>query len=991
VDSKGYVYVTGHTTGATSDFLTVKYWQDLPIEILTENLPEGDVGVAYNASFEAMGGVEPYSWAIVNGVFPAGLIVNSTTGDIYGTPTTGGTSVFTAQVTGTGNDIATKQLSITINELVITTTSLPYATVGTGYVQGLSASGGVAPYSWAIVNGVLPDGLSLDGPTGVISGTPTTPGAFDFTALVTDTNLDSATKDLSISVYDPLGITTSSLSYGVTGRAYSDSLAATGGLEPYSWAITNSTLPNGLILNSTTGDIYGTPTTAGVSVFTATVTDANTESDSRALSIPIYDPVAVDTVSLQYGVTGRAYSDTLSASGGLAPYSWAITNGVLPDGLALDGATGVISGTTATAGSYNFTVQATDANSETGVKDLSIAVHDPLGITTTDLSYGVTGRAYSDSLAATGGLEPYSWAITNSTLPNGLILNSTTGDIYGTPTAAGTSNLTVQVMDANTESDSRALSIPIYDPVAVDTVSLPYGVTGRAYAQTLSASGGVSPYTWSIASGSLPDGLTLDGATGAISGTPTTVGSYNFTVQATDDIGETGSRALTIAVYDPASISTTSLPNGEVGTAYNEVLTATGGLTPYSWSITAGSLPDGLSLDSAAGVISGTPTTSGISDFTVGVTDANLETASQDLSITVGKTTTYYILTASNCNAEVYARGPQYAQLGTASGDCTVGDTLRWKFKGGPRDMLVGYLANGGYASNTAVTGAAMGNDLSFFINGSDGIGYVHLVEVNPSDGTVIQVLSTVSVSISPDTLTSVTNISALSGTVSAGNTVGIVLSIASTERDFSEITWGTTGGGPGLEQWFTVTETPLGSSPPPANNPPVAAANGPYNGTVDTPVSFSSSGSDDPDGDAITYLWDFGDSNTSTEANPTHTYTTADTFTVTLTVTDTSSASDTDTTTATITTGTNQPPVAAAGPDKTAQVREVVAFDGSGSYDPDGSIASYDWDFGDDKTGSGVTVSHDYKKAGTYTVTLTVTDNEGATAQDTAVVTVSK
>ncbi len=190
---------------------------------------------------------------------------------------------------------------------------------------------------------------------------------------------------------------------------------------------------------------------------------------------------------------------------------------------------------------------------------------------------------------------------------------------------------------------------------------------------------------------------------------------------------------------------------------------------------------------------------------------------------------------------------------------------------------------------------------------------------------------------------------------------------------------------------WLDISEAYFTAIPAGPNQPPIAEANGPYSGTVGTPVSFSSAGSSDPDGDPITYLWDFGDGSTSTQANPSHPYNSPNTYTVTLMITDSEGASGMDTTTATITSGGNQPPVANAGPDRTAPVRTNVTFDGSNSYDPDGTVTSYAWNFGDDSTGSGVIATHKYTRTGTYTVTLTVTDNLGATGQDTAIVTVTR
>jgi len=176
-------------------------------------------------------------------------------------------------------------------------------------------------------------------------------------------------------------------------------------------------------------------------------------------------------------------------------------------------------------------------------------------------------------------------------------------------------------------------------------------------------------------------------------------------------------------------------------------------------------------------------------------------------------------------------------------------------------------------------------------------------------------------------------------------------------------------------------------------NRPPTAEANGPYSGTVGTPVSFASSGSADPDGSVASYAWSFGDGGTAATANPTHSYAAAGSYLVRLTVTDNGGATATDSATATITDGGgggNRPPVAQAGGPYFGTVGTPVLFSGAGSADPDGSIAGYAWSFGDGATGSGVAPQHTYAAAGTYTATLTVTDNLGATGQATASVNVA-
>jgi PKD repeat protein len=176
-------------------------------------------------------------------------------------------------------------------------------------------------------------------------------------------------------------------------------------------------------------------------------------------------------------------------------------------------------------------------------------------------------------------------------------------------------------------------------------------------------------------------------------------------------------------------------------------------------------------------------------------------------------------------------------------------------------------------------------------------------------------------------------------------------------------------------------------------NRPPSAEANGPYAGTVGTPVGFTANGSADPDGSVASYAWSFGDGGNAATATPTHSYAAAGSYTVRVTVTDNGGATATDSATATITAGGgggNQPPVAQAGGPYFGTTGAPVLFSGAGSSDPDGSIAAHAWSFGDGATGTGVAPQHVYSAAGTFVATLTVTDNQGATAQATASVNVA-
>jgi len=172
-------------------------------------------------------------------------------------------------------------------------------------------------------------------------------------------------------------------------------------------------------------------------------------------------------------------------------------------------------------------------------------------------------------------------------------------------------------------------------PLAVATASLPGAATATAYQQMLSATGGRMPYTWALAAGTLPTGVTLTAATGLLSGTPTTAGTFNFTVRATDASAATATKALSVVVTAPLAISTATLPGASVGTAYSATLAATGGSSPYTWSLAAGALPAGLSLNASTGAITGTPTVGGTASFTARVTDSAARTVTRALTLAV--------------------------------------------------------------------------------------------------------------------------------------------------------------------------------------------------------------------------------------------------------------------------------------------------------------------------------------------------------------------
>jgi hypothetical protein len=540
----------------------------------------------------------------------------------------------------------------------ILTSSLPSATMQASYTTTLAAQGGKTPYSWSVTSGQLPPGTSLSAASGVISGTPSQSGNYSFSAQLTDASStpQSASQLLSVNVgtvTTPLSVTFSTFPAGITQNAYATAASATGGTTPYVWSISSSSLPAGLSLNPATGAVTGTPTTAGTSNFSIQVRDSSVtpQTATAAASIMLVAPLKITTTSLSAPQVQSAYSVTMASSGGMAPYVWSLSAGSLPVGLSLNSSTGVINGMPTTAGTYSFTVRVDDPPQlpQSATQSFTMTVPAPapsLSISTTSLSSGQVQVAYSASLAATGGTAPYSWSAVSGSLPVGLSMASN-GVVSGTPTTSGTSSFTVQATDSGSpaQTATKALSITIAaaapGALQITTTGLSSGQVQVAYSASLTATGGTVPYSWSVVSGSLPAGLSM-ASTGAVSGTPTTSGTSSFTVQATDSgsPAQTATKALsiTIAAAAPSAlqITTTNLSSGQVQVAYSASVTATGGTQPYSWSVASGSLPAGVNMTSS-GVISGTPTASGASSFTVQVKDsaATAQTANQSLSINV--------------------------------------------------------------------------------------------------------------------------------------------------------------------------------------------------------------------------------------------------------------------------------------------------------------------------------------------------------------------
>ena len=246
------------------------------------------------------------------------------------------------------------------------------------------------------------------------------------------------------------------------------------------------------------------------------------------------------------GEVNVAYTDQLTVTGGTSPFTWSVSSGSLPPGLALNASTGLLSGTPTTAGTYTFTVKVTDSSGLSDTAPLTVTIIPGPSMNFAPPPGGWTNTVYGYTLTESGGTAPYTWSVSSGSLPAGISL-SAGGNLSGTPTATGTFSFTARVTDANGQSATQATSITIAAGVSITSAAPPTAVLSTAYSFTFAATGGTTPYTWSVNSGTLPAGLTLSSA-GVLSGTPTTAGSFPFSVNVIDANNGIATASITLVV-----------------------------------------------------------------------------------------------------------------------------------------------------------------------------------------------------------------------------------------------------------------------------------------------------------------------------------------------------------------------------------------------------------------------------------------------------------
>ena len=580
------------------------------------------------------------------------------------------------------------------------------------YSSGVQASGGTTPYTFNIMSGALPPGFYIrqSGSNFYLEGIPNQAGTYKFTLRVTDRRDAYVEKEFSVTIKDSytqandMSVANLFESNHDVDKWYSSSVKVSGGTSPYTFSVLSGNLPDGLYIRQSGSDFYleGTPKKAGTYDFALRFRDwRNTYVDGQysvtingtASSPTEADDMLIENVFASGLRINSSYYSSVYVKGGTGDCRVSLVEGELPSGLSLriSGSYICLEGIPNKAGTYNFTLRATDQREKYIERDFTVKINDTpteaddmliTGDFVTDLR---VNSSYSSYVSITGGASSYRISFVKGTLPPGLslYLSYSSNNIYrlyldGIPNKAGTYNFTLRVTDQREKYIERDFTVffegdstttPQKATDMMMTGNLPDGYTvasGGWYSNGVQVTGGTSPYTFNIVEGAIPPGFYIrqSGSNFYLNGIPNKAGTYNFKLRITDQRSMYVEKALSVIIHDKhykASdmMMTGNLPDGytvALGGWYSNGVQITGGTSPYTFNIVEGALPPGFYIRQSGSnfYLNGIPNTPGTYSFKIKVTDRRNAYVEKQLSVTIHGTSNNATVDTNNVaiNAE---------------------------------------------------------------------------------------------------------------------------------------------------------------------------------------------------------------------------------------------------------------------------------------------------------------------------------------------------
>ena len=580
-------------------------------------------GVSFSATPSASG--DSITYSIQSGSLPTGLTLNANSGVISGTPSQ---SVASREVTiKAQNDLGSKTVTLTFKVLVpISSFSYPESTYSIERDEPFSASPSITGDSvtYSLVSGTLPNGLTLNTNSGVISGTPSRTILNREVTIKAQNSLGSKSVSLTFNTLIPVTyFSYPESTYSIEkDESFSETPSVIG--DPVTYTLISGYLPVGLILDPTSGFIWGAPSES-VSNRQVTIKAENLlGSQTVTLIFNVLVPItSFSYPSANYAIE-RWQSFSASPSVNTQVESFSVESGSLPSGLSLNSATGEISGTpTVSDTGIVVTIRAQNAIS-TRSTTITFAVYNRITAFSYPQQSYVLSRAESATLTPSVTGDVVTFTVTSGSLISGLSLSSTTGVISGTPSQYA-SNRQVTIEACNPLScKTYSLTLTALQPVrSFSYPSMSY-VFAKGSSVSVSASATGDLITYSVTTGQLPTGLTLSSATGTITGVPSQSVNMarSITITAENDLG---SQTVTMTIQVLEKPTQLSYPSEEYNIAVGETVSLTPSFNGdlLTFSVTQGSLPSGLVLDAKTGVISGKATTSTAQQsITIGATNS---------------------------------------------------------------------------------------------------------------------------------------------------------------------------------------------------------------------------------------------------------------------------------------------------------------------------------------------------------------------------------